>query len=324
MLPANLPWFDAPNAPQLLETRRRTEHLSDHQFEQLTRWHRDGYITLEDAVPRLEIDAMLDDIDGLWGARSPIPTLRIDDLHVAAGDPPGLSHAALLALDPDTRARMMREQPWRIHGFWQHSAPTAAIFRNAILSEWASLILGRSARPTYTINFTFGSRQALHQDTAVFFVAPMNNLVGAWLACEDIHPDSGPLVIYPGSHREPMFGAFQDYPKTNLRNCKPEYIDAYHSHLDRASSRYDRLAYTPKKGEVLLWHGMLIHGGDEIREQSLTRRSYVCHYFRLSATGTRKRRGPSTGDQSLGPGSRSVELLRTAPQPTTRSAQALP
>jgi len=34
---------------------------------------------------------------------------------------------------------------------------------------------------------------------------PEGYLVGAWVAVEDIHPDSGPLVYYPGSHRLPYY-----------------------------------------------------------------------------------------------------------------------
>lgn len=32
---------------------------------------------------------------------------------------------------------------------------------------------------------------------------PLGFLVAAWIAFEDIHPDSGPLVYYPGSHQLP-------------------------------------------------------------------------------------------------------------------------
>jgi ectoine hydroxylase-related dioxygenase (phytanoyl-CoA dioxygenase family) len=141
------------------------------------------------------------------------------------------------------------------------------------------LILGRKADPSYTINFTFGSEQGLHQDTAVFAVSPMNHLIGAWLACEDIDPDSGPLVYYPGSHREKLFTQFDNYPQTILKTCKPALIDEYHRFLADVALRYERKTFIARKGEWFLWHGMMIHGGDAIRNRSLTRRSYVCHYI---------------------------------------------
>ena len=107
----------------------------------------------------------------------------------------------------------------------------------------------------------------------------MNYLVGAWLACEDIHPDSGPLVYYPVSHKEEFFPSFDNYPQTNLKTCKPDMIDEYYRYLEQVAHRYERKTFIAKKGELFLWHGMLIHGGDAIRNPELTRFSYVCHYI---------------------------------------------
>ena len=33
-----------------------------------------------------------------------------------------------------------------------------------------------------------------------------------------------------------------------------------------------------KKGDVLIWHASLVHGGDPIINPELTRKSFVCHY----------------------------------------------
>ena len=32
------------------------------------------------------------------------------------------------------------------------------------------------------------------------------------------------------------------------------------------------------KGDVLIWHACLVHGGEEIKNQKQTRKSYVSHY----------------------------------------------
>jgi hypothetical protein len=74
--------------------------------------------------------------------------------------------------------------------------------------------------PSACIAFARGSAQALHQDAAVFHIQPKGFLFGCWIACEDIQADSGPLVYCPGSHRAPWFADFNNYPQTNLRNCR--------------------------------------------------------------------------------------------------------
>ena len=71
-----------------------------------------------------------------------------------------------------------------------------------------------------------GSEQALHQDMAVFHIWPCNFLIGAWIACEDVAEGSGPLVLYPGSHRAPFFPGFTQYPQTNLRTAYRETFAA--------------------------------------------------------------------------------------------------
>jgi phytanoyl-CoA hydroxylase len=277
--PAEQPWFDQPNALELLEQRRKSESLKDREFEDLRHWVNNGYVVKQSVVPNDDIEGMLSDLDQVWTTTKPIEDLVIEDLRLRPEDPPGVRHTALVTLDQPEREQLKRQHHWRIHAFFQHSPSTGRIFRNKELIRLCSLILGRPADPWYTINFNFGSLQSLHQDTAVFFVSPRNYLVGAWLACEDVHPDSGPLVYYPGSHKETLFPRFDNYPQTNLKTCPREMIDQYNAHLDDVSCRYERKTFIAKRGEVFLWHGMMIHGGDAIQNPELTRRSYVCHYI---------------------------------------------
>jgi ectoine hydroxylase-related dioxygenase (phytanoyl-CoA dioxygenase family) len=159
-----------------------------------------------------------------------------------------------------------------------HSAAAKRIFDSAELKRIASLIFARPGDPTFTINFMYGSRQALHQDSCVFHIAPPNYVMVAWLACENISPDSGPLVFCPASHKEPIYPGFDDYPQTNLRTMPKERMQEYYDYVSGLAAKYERKQFLGSKGDVLLWHGMLIHGGDEVKRPELTRKSYVCHY----------------------------------------------
>jgi len=291
-LPSRPPWFDLPDALNSLEKRRKSERLSDFEFESLRHWADEGYIVLRDLIPLEDTDGMLRDLDHVWTATDPIESLVIEDVKFHPEDRPGLPHNTLVTLNMETRERLKRQYHWRIHGFYRFSEPTRRIFDNPSLSRWASLILGRQADPFYTINFTYGSTQGLHQDTAVFYVWPQNYLVGAWLACEDVHPDSGPLVYYAGSHKERLFPRFHNYPETNLKNCDPSLIGVYDEFLQEIAKRYERKTFIAKRGEVFLWHGMLIHGGDAIRNLDLTRKSYVCHYIPRECEKSGEAKGP--------------------------------
>jgi phytanoyl-CoA hydroxylase len=273
------PWFDRVDALRILARRRKVENLKDEEFEQLRHWVEDGYITLNDLAPASDIDEMQDDLDRIWTMHDPIDNLVIANVRVNPEDKPDLTHKQLLSLDRTTREKLKLAFSWRVHSFCLHSKATHRLFYNDRLVRWCSLIFGRQAYPINTINFAYGSSQNLHQDTAVFFIKPMNSLIGMWLACEDIHPDSGPLVYYPGSHKDKLFSHFNDYPKINLRNCDPKLIDVYYRHVEEVSHRYERKVFTPRKGGIFMWHPMMIHGGDAILNKELTRRSYVCHYI---------------------------------------------
>jgi ectoine hydroxylase-related dioxygenase (phytanoyl-CoA dioxygenase family) len=195
-------------------------------------------------------------------------------------------------LAPTRRARIRAASSWRIHGFHYLDDATRRIFRSRRLRALMSHLLGRPARPFAAINFMAGSQQHLHQDMAVFHVYPHDYLVGAWIACEDVRPESGPLVVYTGSHRSGMFPGFTDYPQTNLRTASPELHQAYERWIDDVAARYPRHEFLARKGDVLVWHGMLVHGGAPVVDPGTSRKSLVLHYTVRGADRGREVHGP--------------------------------
>ena len=282
----DLPWFDRPAAAREAESR------SPDHADLLRHWVEQGYVVIENAIPADAIAAMQQDLDAIWTAGTAVDGLRIDQLKLTADGASGVDHSQLIALDPATREQLRSSEPWRIHGFHTHSPGCKAIFEDSKLREMCSLILGQPAEPRYTINFSYGSEQDLHQDTAVFHLYPRNYLIGAWLACEDVTADCGPLVFYPGSHRLPLFEELTNYPQTNLKTCSAETTKRYDAWLESQAERFERKHFIAKQGDVLLWHGMLIHGGSPITREGATRKSYVCHYFAKGTDRASEIKGP--------------------------------
>lgn len=263
-----LPWFDRPDAL----ARVRGDEL-------LERWVRDGYVVVDGLVAARDVDEMLGVLDGLWDARTPITDLRLLGLRDTADGPQrSLTHGELLALPPAERRRLRDASDWRIHGLHYVNPAAKRIYWDRRLGACASRIFGRRARPIAAINFMSGSEQELHQDMAVFHIFPHNYLIGAWIACEDIAPESGPLVIHPGSHRAPFFPGFTDYPQTNLRTADAETALGYQAYVDDIARGFPRHEFLARKGQVLFWHGMLIHGGAPVARRGTSRKSMVLHY----------------------------------------------
>ena len=288
--PDVLPWFDRPDAlDRLLQDGRQAEHAS----KLLEKWIRDGYVVVEDCLDPADIDAMVATLDGLWDCPDPIPDLTLLDLREeAAGERTNLLHRDLLKLDRATRQRIRDASDWRIHGFHYVNQRAKRIYFNRRLRDVASRIFRRRAKPIAAINFMTGSEQALHQDMAVFHIYPRNYLIGAWIACEDVAEGSGPLVFYPGSHRTPFFPAFSDYPQTNLRTADGETSRRYQEYVDSLAAQFERREFSGRKGQILLWHGMLIHGGAAITKRGRSRKSMVVHYSVRGADRAREVHGP--------------------------------
>ena len=284
--PNTLPWFDRPDALARVPD-------GDPLAPLLRQWVQEGWIVVDDAVDRPDVDATVAALDGLWDAPAPIPHLELLDLREAPEAPPRtVGHAELLGIDPARRARMREHSDWRIHGFHYLNAPARRLYASPRLLALATRLFGRQARPFAAINFMKGSRQHLHQDMGVFHIYPWNWLIGAWIACEDIRADAGPLVFYPGSHRADFFPGFTDYPQTNLRTADEALAAAYQEYVDEVAGRYPRQEFLPRKGQVLLWHGMLVHGGAPVARPGTSRKSMVIHYTVRGADRAKEIRGP--------------------------------
>lgn len=275
----DLPWFDRPGALETLEGWRAEGKRDAGQCDGLKNWVEEGYFVAEGLIDADRIDRMQADIEAIWEAGEPTEHLEILGVPIRPGAEAGFHHWQLLELPRAERERLRDTENWRLHGFNRFSAATQEIYEDPKLKALASMIFDRPAENETTINFRQGSRQHIHQDMAVFHISPRNYLAGAWIACEDVHPDSGPLVYYPGSHRAPMYPKFDNYPQTNLRTANPAASEGYDRYMDELCGKYEKKAFLAKKGDVLLWHGMLLHGGDGVKDPARTRKSLVIHYI---------------------------------------------
>ena len=106
-----------------------------------------------------------------------------------------------------------------------------------------------------------------------------HSLVTAWVALEDVHPDAGPPVYYPGSHKIPLY-TFNDGSHHASRDEIVDWFDYIDVQLRLRGLRGRKLM--ARKGDVLIWHSDLVHGGSPIADFSRTCASVACHYFSAS------------------------------------------
>ena len=132
-----------------------------------------------------------------------------------------------------------------------------------------------------SLSFEYGSQQGLHQDTAYVVTVPPMNLVGVWIALEDVVEGSGELMYGVGSHNLPYFfqnrtGKFHWDSQLDGHAIHEEYAEYLRQECVTNGKRIQ--TFLPKKGDVLIWHSQLAHGGSQITNPEKTRRSLVGHF----------------------------------------------
>ena len=160
----------------------------------------------------------------------------------------------------------------RVQDAWMVNPAIKRLATHPRVMSFLRELYRREPIPFQTLNFPRGSQQGAHADAYSFNSIPAGFMCGVWIALEDIHPDSGPLLYYPGSHRLPLI--------TNdaLPGGNPDaYDDAMHAAVANAGLK---AATAPiRRGQAFIWASNLSHGGSPIADKSRTRLSQVTHFF---------------------------------------------
>jgi len=256
-----LPWLDAEGAPARVEEKLAQGEISGEQARQCRAWARDGFLVLE----RFFDSRALDRIWEAYEAAVAGGRVTLQPEQPAPGDPfPSRSLDAHLSV-PEVDA----------------------LLHDGGLKAWMRLLFGREPVPFQTLVSHKGSEQREHSDAIHMTTYPVGYLTAAWIAFEDIRPDCGPIVYYPGSHRLPYLssGALGIPPGDFRRRGYAAYFEKYEPAIQRliADRGLTQSVFLPKKGDVLVWHGNLIHAGSPRKDYSLSRKAVVLHYFAKGA-----------------------------------------
>ena len=176
-----------------------------------------------------------------------------------------------------------RLPPSRFQDAWLHQGldPVRKLACHPEILAALRVLYGRDPFPFQTLNFPNGTAEHVHSDAVHFHSLPHGFMCGIWVALEDIHPDAGPLLYYPGSQKEPYLRAKDlgitqadlEAEKAHQRLFEPHWREL----VERKG--YQRELFLPSKGEVLIWHANLLHGGSTVRNKQLSRWSQVSHYY---------------------------------------------
>jgi phytanoyl-CoA hydroxylase len=252
-------WLDRPDAHREIRRRRKAGEITRPEATLLDYWAENGYVILERCVDPDLIDAALDDVDRAWAERRP---LSIDVLTTG-------ERTTIAAAGPEARS-----VPYKLNDFYLQSESVRRIFLDERVVRFGELVFGGRVVGCNSLTFEYSTQQPAHVDHVYMTPAPARRLVAAWVACEDIAAESGPLEYWPGSHKLAPF----DFGETGY-HYTPEQDAAHARYVAEQKERFPKRQFLARKGDVLVWHSMLVHGGGEILRERLTRKSMAFHYF---------------------------------------------
>jgi phytanoyl-CoA hydroxylase len=254
-------WTDRRDAHEILDERRRLGRYSESEAERLAHYIDLGYVILPGATDPALIDEYLDYFDQSF-----------------ANPPPGMMarcQGQRLPLGPDLYDRIAKVDC--LHLFFPRAAEL--IFPQPVL-EFLTDIYERPPVAFQTMTMRKGSEERLHIDTGPLTLTEPMTLTGSWIALEDVQPLSGEFEFVPGTHL---------LPETLHHGVAKGHDDdmvEHHHVLTRtlelaAENGLETERFMAKKGDVLIWHGDLMHGGAKIQDPALTRKSMVAHCMPL-------------------------------------------
>jgi phytanoyl-CoA hydroxylase len=262
-------WPDLPNAADLIEGKLAIGQITEQQAEKLTFWMNNGYVILEKALsPELADKAALD-LDRAYAGG--FRELKFES-HAVAPDHihwrPEINPEPAKALD--------------IHHF--SPAVRDLMFADAI-TEFLGLIFESKAFASQTLGFLRGSAQEGHQDSAYVAYTIPRQFAATWAALEDVTIGAGELFYYPGSHRfedfiyRERYKSVHEAQRMTGQAVPREQVERHVRSLEqRAAERgIPKMPFAAKKGDVLVWHADLVHGGNPVSRVT-TRKSIVTHY----------------------------------------------
>jgi len=250
-----VPWLDRPDAEARIAERLESGAITAEEAGYCRKWVRDGYLILEEFYSQ-EL------MDRTWGEY---------EAAIAAGHAKPPAHPIFYEGDP---------LPGRLQSVHLHVPAMDDMLHEPRINHVVSVLLGAKSRPFQTIIGHKATEQMAHSDSIHLTTYPAGYLAATWLAYEDIGPNCGPLVYYPGSHKLPYLLS-EDLGIASGVDDYSGYNSQYEPAIQRQIEAHGLkpVHFMAKKGSLLIWHANLLHGGSKRLDYKLSRKALVCHYI---------------------------------------------
>lgn len=152
------------------------------------------------------------------------------------------------------------------------------ILAHSGIQEVLKELMGESGKAVQSMYFEGNPITWAHQDCYYLDAEKHGEMIGMWLALEDIHPGGGRFYVYPTSHKIDISKNGGDFDIAFNH-------DRYKVLVKNIIKDFDLKCHAPvlRKGDVLFWGSKTIHGSLSSFEPQYSRNSITCHYIPQSS-----------------------------------------
>jgi ectoine hydroxylase-related dioxygenase (phytanoyl-CoA dioxygenase family) len=236
--------------------------------QQRQEWEDQGYLLLKGFYSSEYINSINNLIDNLWEKRKRLGAQYVIDIFVETEQ-----EKRVYFSDAPMNAR---HRPYKLNDLFLSRDEIRQVVVGKRLAPILKELLQGFPMVCNSLNFEFGSQQDYHFDTFYMPSPTPNKMVASWIALEDATSDNGPLSYYPGSHKIPPY-EFSSGSTVIVNEEMPAFREYIYPEIEQRGLEAETLMAS--KGDVLIWHSQLFHGGSPIKDKSKTRKSLVTHYF---------------------------------------------
>ena len=152
----------------------------------------------------------------------------------------------------------------------------------APIAPYLEKYIGEPAGMHLNLTGWMSTQRDWHQDSYLNEPGVGDYYAAVWVALGKIHPDSGPFQYVPGSHRWPQVTRSRIGRHVDLNHYQwPRHSEEILSPLFEraiADSGAEVVSHLPAAGDVLMWHGRLLHRGSKPNVEGAYRPAFIAHF----------------------------------------------
>ncbi len=183
------------------------------------------------------------------------------------------------------RSKLDRPGGWSCHAPYMHVPEVLDLSVYAPLMELLESLVGEPMGVMLNLTGMVSTERNWHQDDYLNYAGTKSWYAAVWFAIGDIDPDSGPFQYVPGSHRWPalrrdrvrMFLTPDERDSISWPKLTERFLnDVIEREIETRGAEVR--SFVGEKGDILIWHGRLMHRGSTPNVPGRQRRSFISHY----------------------------------------------